>query len=174
MDSKKFDFMWNVHSYQNEYIRFADTKAIVVLGWVSAISGLMISLDRHHLLFKPKEIDWSLAVFGLLAPTWMAFISLTVSFIACVFVLFPRLPKSFSGKSENTLIFWDEVQSFKNASDYNRAIEAATDQDLIRKVSQHLFTLSEISRLKYQIAQWALGAGVVGTLFAGLVVLATS
>ena len=37
------EFFWKVHSYTNEYIRFADTKAELVIGWTLALVGALRS-----------------------------------------------------------------------------------------------------------------------------------
>jgi hypothetical protein len=63
------DFIWKVHSYTNEYIRFADAKAGAVIAWCSALTAALFAAKAHY-KFRGSSIDF----FGFLAL--VAFLSL--------------------------------------------------------------------------------------------------
>lgn len=71
-DDASIEFLWNSHSYLNEYIRFADTKAEIVIGWTSAVIGALLASGFH------KHFDVS--IIGVLC-----FASLAVLVTAFVF-----------------------------------------------------------------------------------------
>jgi hypothetical protein len=61
------EFLWKVRAYTNEFIRFADTKAALVVAWTSALVSGQFGLKARHRLrparFAPLRIDW-LEAFG--------------------------------------------------------------------------------------------------------------
>ncbi len=97
-DFDRDGFLWNVHSYINEYIRFADTKAELVIGWITAITGglLAVQFQKKLNLCHMAGIASSIG-FGLLV----------LSFVFAFLVLLPRLrtsqPKGF--------IFWRSIRA---------------------------------------------------------------
>jgi hypothetical protein len=81
------DFLWQVHEYTNEHIRFADTKAaFIVAASTALISALVASLILDSLLRRALSV-WSgsqwIAAFGLLL--------LSASVVLGVVAIRPRL-----------------------------------------------------------------------------------
>ena len=56
------DFLWKTHSYMNDYIRFADTKAAVVIALSTALLGGLIAAEAHH--------GCSLRLLNFVEPAW--------------------------------------------------------------------------------------------------------
>src|SRR5262245_55396837 len=89
------EFLWNVHSYINEYIRFGDAKAGLVIAWTTALIGGLVAVKfQEH--FK---LTWQggVSVFG--------FVLLVLAFICAFAAVIPNL-----GSSQHTgLIFWKNI-----------------------------------------------------------------
>ena len=115
------DFLWQVHGYTNEYIRFADTKAAFIAAATSALIGTSISssvLDSF-LLKAPclwYRSQW-LALIGLLM--------LSLSTICSLAVVWPRL----WNKTPVGFIFWESIAGHRSAVNFSKAIHKATGQE---------------------------------------------
>jgi hypothetical protein len=156
MDDKQ-EFLWNVHSYTNEYIRFADTKAAVVVAWSSAIIGALASqsVQNRFLDIQLRSADWLNAGTALLA-----FILTAAGFLISLYVVFPRLTKG--GKPHDTdLVFWEHVRAFDSAAAYSHAIEQQKDLSLC--LSRHVYVIAEIARKKYWWLRVAICSTAIGT-----------
>jgi len=44
----EWEFAWKVHAYTNDYIRFADAKAGVVITWCASLVALLFAAKAHH------------------------------------------------------------------------------------------------------------------------------
>jgi hypothetical protein len=47
-DTAHGEFIWKVHPYTNDYIRFADTKAAAVIAWCVSLISLLFASKAHH------------------------------------------------------------------------------------------------------------------------------
>lgn len=148
------DFLWQVHEYSNEYIRFADTKAAFIAAATSALIGASISssvLDSF-LLKAPSVWYWSqwLAAIGLLLLSLSTFFSLVV--------VWPRL----WNKTSVGFIFWEAITGHQSAANFSQAIHKTTGQERTTSIAEHLFILGSVARRKYLYAKYALWLGVPG------------
>jgi hypothetical protein len=148
------DFLWQVHGYTNEYIRFADTKAAFIAAATSALIGTSISssvLDSF-LLKTPclwYRSQW-LALIGLLM--------LSLSTICSLAVVWPRL----WNKTPVGFIFWESIAGHRSAANFSQGIHKATGQERTTAIAEHLFILGSVARRKYLYVKYALWLGVPG------------
>src|SRR5689334_35084 len=78
---KPVEFLWNTHSYVNEYIRFADTKAELVIGWTSAVMGALLAADFDK--------NFGLSASGILSAVGLG--CLLAAFVCAFMAVVPRL-----------------------------------------------------------------------------------
>jgi len=179
--AEALEFGWNVHTYLNEYIRFADAKAGVVMAWCAALIGAMFSARVHECLLKwPVFIGWTWAglveVLGALA----AFVLLVLAIVGGAAVIVPRLrrtPIAKDGKQPNStqsssapepagLIYWDDILMHGDRASYGTALRQATPQ----YVADHNFVLAEIAKEKYGWVAWSVWIAAVGTAVAAVMI----
>ncbi len=155
------NFLWEVHKYTNEYIRFADTKAGFIAGAATALIGGLIasSLFDSILLARPRL--WS-------NLQWLGFASLlllVVSLGLSVAAIQPRL----WNKTSVGFIFWGSIAGHGSMLQFTRAIHDLSLLGKTSAISDHLFILSSIAKRKYAFVGWAFSVGVAGGALAGLV-----
>lgn len=155
------DFLWKTHSYLNECIRFADTKAELVIAWTSAMIGALLAGGQH------KQIECSLV--GLSNVSGLLF--LAVAFTCAFVAVFPRMrtsqPKGF--------IFSESILAHASGEDYFDAFRKLSANDdsksLIRPIAEHIYDLSGISRLKYLWVSRSIGAAFAGSALSAIAYL---
>lgn len=164
------EFLWNVHSYLNEYIRFADAKAVVVIAWASALFGALHSADAHHFLdprtFTLTSPEFWLSLHGIGA--FLGFALLTGSFTVAVGSIIPRL---WDGTKPG-FIFWGNVLRYAGPADFYSAL--LNEPDLPRHLAEHIYTLARIATTKYSRIAWAIRLAFLGSIAAGLTVLCSA
>lgn len=149
-------YLWNVHSYTNNYIRFSDAKAGVVIGFcVAALVGLH-STPYTTELIRSSLMDWSLGL-------WAAALA-TVAFMggACsaAWSIRPRLTNT----QKRGFVFWDSIRGFGNVQDFVANLSKQSSIDLNKHLAEHLFTLADVCSKKYT---WV-NRGVLLALIGGL------
>lgn len=165
--TKRVEFLWQVHSYVNEYIRFADTKAALTIAWATALLGVLYA-ERVHA--TPDRNT------GFLAITLMAAVPLCVGFVLAVWSILPRLFRNRIGKfaaksaKENGsksagLIYWNDVLSLNDAATYLLSIEKLNDESIIEQLSWHIFVLSGVAKSKYRLVNLSITVVAIGSLF---------
>jgi len=160
----KNSFLWNVHSYMNEYIRFADTKAGVVTAWSTALLSVLVATRAFNHFLDGKL--W--CVTGWIAL--LSFALLAGAFGTAVFVIAPDLRVGGKEKRTRDLIFWKSVREFKNADEYRQAVESETDP--IRPLASHVYSLADVAKRKFRCVDLSILLAAVGTLFAIVVIFA--
>lgn len=159
-DSHTSEFLWDVHKYTNDYIRFADTKAAFTASVVTALIGSLVASSILDSCFRIRLWRWS----PLQWVTLLGLILLTGSLVLCIAAIRPRLwnntPVGF--------IFWDSIVAHKTAHQFTRALHALTDRQRSEVVSDHLFILATIAKRKFEYVGWAIYAGAIGGMLAGI------
>jgi hypothetical protein len=163
MQSDRNDFLWNVHGYVNEHIRFADTKAAIVLAWAGAIVGGLVSNGSYKnfqegRLFQPES--WLLAW-----ATLIAFLLLAIAWLVAVLVVTPRVTYSDGGMKG--LIFWRQVKMFPDATNYTTAVEQCSN--LQACVAEHVYDLSNVADQKFIRVSYSILIALAGTALATLI-----
>jgi hypothetical protein len=159
----RLDFLWKIHGYTNDYIRFADTKAGFVAATVAALIGGVVASHPFDSLARATSGSWP-------AHTWWSIVALgtlLLSFAFAIVAIRPRLhstvPKGF--------IFWNSVVA--QGSDLNYAEECSklTVSGMEKNVAHHIFALATICKRKYFWTNLAIVTAVLGAALAGIVIL---
>lgn len=153
-------YVWNVHSYVNEYIRFADAKA----GAVSVISGTLLGLlyagDLQKYLVRTSIGDWN--IMGWLSCLAFFFLSLSIMF--SVLAIRPRLKNN----QPTGFIFWESILAFGSSNKLVENFMKESEQGLTEHLLSHLYTLSWISSRKYKWVNAGILAAVAGGITGAL------
>jgi len=160
----RLSFLWNVHSYTHEYIRFADAKACVVIAWAGALLGFLISADAHKgLLTLP--CNWQ--VFLLRFAAVLAFACLAASFVLAVIVVLPRVQKGTS----KGFVFWKSIVAHGSMDHFRDAVRHLSESDLESEICNHLSIVASVADRKYWLITWSIGIGLLGSIAAAIVLL---
>ena len=172
----EWEFAWKVHAYTNDYIRFADAKAGVVITWCASLVALLFAAKAHHNFMEGRfTSDFSVGQTALATGSVLAYILLAAA-VACAFwCVKPRLWTWRGGvKQEKGLIYWGQVQQYPSPTAYAEALKQAQPTDLARAVAEHIYTVGGIAHAKFTWIGRSLIFGATGTLLAAIVVLFTS
>jgi hypothetical protein len=155
-------FLWDVHKYTNDYIRFADTKAAFVAAASTALIGALVGSSALDSCFRAMPATWLqwVAIAGLLL--------LAVSLILSALAIRPRLWNHTSVG----YIFWESIKGHKTARAFSQAISELSASGRTAATSDHLFVLASVATRKYGYVKWAIHAGIAGGLLAGIVLFA--
>jgi hypothetical protein len=154
-------FLWEVHRYTNEYIRFADTKAAFIAGTSAALIGSLVASSLFDATFRSTPCLWS----GLQWTGLVSLLLLVVSLGLSIAAIRPRL----WNKTSVGYIFWGSIAGHKSMLQFTRAVHELSLLGMTNAVSDHLFVLSSIAKRKYAYVDWALSVGVAGGALAGIV-----
>lgn len=183
-----FDFLWKTHSYLNDYIRFADTKAALVIALSTALMGGMLSVEAHHWC-SPRLLDienpaWKQTWLGVGAVISLS--SLTLAFLSSILTLNPRLWSTATSGLIATIkhnmstaaptlahspgfIYWGEILAHSSPDNYWASMSRQTKGDLEQYLGKRLFVLAGIADQKYLFVSRAflflLVGAVSGSLF---------
>lgn len=155
------DFLWKVHNYTNEYIRFADTKAAFLITAGSALVGVLVSSDVLDKSLKPAA-HWGFS-------TWLGLLglfSLVVSILCAAWAIKPRL----WGSAAVGLIFWESVRRHETNEAYYAALQRQSGE-YSKTVADHVYALGAVAKRKYLYVNLAIVFAIPGGLLAGTSVL---
>lgn len=160
---ERLDYLWKIHGYTNDYIRFADTKAGFAAGVVLAVMGALVASHTFDSLgripFAQLHYRVWLGVLGLA--------TLISSFIFAVLAIKPRL----KSETHKGFIFWESVREYGSDFSYAGACKKLSTDEMEFNVSRHIFALAGIAKRKYFWTNLSILTGSVGGLIAGAVVL---
>jgi hypothetical protein len=143
----------------NEYIRFADTKAGVVIVLASGLVAGLYAAKLHVPIMSasPFALGW----LGVLSA--LGFLFLTSGILLAVWAIRPRL----TNDQRRGFVFWESIRGFRSASEYWQALRAEGEERLGEHLAGHLYMLSSVCRRKYfwvALSIWvSLGGAVAGT-----------
>jgi Family of unknown function (DUF5706) len=159
----RLDFLWKVHGYTNDYIKFADTKAGFAAGVAVAVMG---ALAASH----PFDSIWGTPFTRLPYRVWFSAVALAIlafSFISALIAIRPRLkshvPKGF--------IFWESVVAHESDIIFAGECKKLSADEMELNVSRHIYALAAICTRKYFWTNLSIWAGAVGGLLAGSTIL---
>lgn len=156
-------FQWSVHSYINEYIRYADTKAALVIAYASAMIGVLYARGLHKTFTEHAIGTWSLRVY-LSAG---AFSLLAVSILLAACSVAPRL----STHGDRGFVFWDDIRRHDSPDSYNGALCSLSSEDLTSQLSTHIFSLSGIAKNKFRLVGFSSWTALIGSAVAGFLLV---
>lgn len=143
----KDDFVKHHHNYLNDYIKFADAKALGVI----TINGLVMKMVYDHLTNNINETKYFLLLLG--------FILLIIGIVFSALVVFPRT----SDKQEKGLIFWENVNSFVK-DEYVKEINNISEKELFDKMVEQNYFLAVTATKKYSVLRLAFLFSFLGYL----------
>jgi hypothetical protein len=161
------DFLWHVHAYTDENIRFADTKASIVIVWSAVLLGYLISAKAHHLFLHAGFAKLSAggqahALLGLVTFGFLA-----AAFLLAVLTISPNLRDERSPG----FLFWKRIRAHKSAARFREQLLQRSSEDLASHLAGNVFILAGVCQRKYRRLQWAIRTACCGSLAAGVVVL---
>jgi hypothetical protein len=158
----KESFLWDVHRYTNEYIRFADTKAAFVAGVDAALIGAAVSSSLYDSCLHQPLCHWS-------AVIWVAIVGITllsVSIGFCVTTIIPRLGHNVV----HGFIYWDSVLAHGSAKQFILAYDALGPETKRHEIANHIYVLASIAEKKYRFVRLAMQSGGVGWVLTAVAV----
>jgi hypothetical protein len=164
---QKREFLWKVHTYTNEYIRFADTKAGFCVGTASALIAALFASKSHELFIDAFSHKSSGTGNFLPIVSLLAFVALGTSIVAAVTAIRPRL----WSRSNKGFIFWDDISKYGSATEFAAGHEIQTEIELTECLSRHLYTLATVCTRKYFWIGAAIWLVSVGGVLAVIVLL---
>jgi Family of unknown function (DUF5706) len=156
-------FLWDVHKYTNDYIRFADTKAAFMVAVSTALIGTLVSSSVFDSSFHQNLCHWTVYRWS----AWGGLLLLICSLLSGVMVIRPRL----WNKANPGYIFWNSVVAHRTPERFAVALGKLSAADRTRQVSDHLFILARIAERKYTLVAFGLLSGTIGGLLTGAVLL---
>ena len=155
----RLTYLWSVHSFTNECIRFSDTKAgavvVIATGLIGALYGSEIHRRSTLLPVAPSDPKAWAAL--------SAFILLILGVLCGAWSIIPRLQKC----RERNFIFWDNVLEFRSAADYAKALRAESFEGLLDHLASELFIVASICRIKYRWLRLSISLALLGGLIGG-------
>jgi hypothetical protein len=159
---EKVGFLWDVHRYTNEYIRFADTKAAFIAGVDAALIGTAISSSLFDSCLHRPPCHWSVAL-------WLGIggiIPLSISIAFCVLTIIPRLWHN----ATHGFIYWDSVIAHGSPKKFGDAFTALSSDGMTSELTNHIYVLGTIAKKKYGFVRKAIWSSVVGCVLTGMAV----
>jgi hypothetical protein len=163
-DKYSQEFGRNVNGYLRDYIKYADTKAGILLLIEAGLLYKVTESWRWILKLNTQAVDISAFQIFLMALTTL---SLLVSLFIALGVIFPRLGEK--GKKKG-YIFWLDVAKFPSAETYAKEVLDLPEKELDTILSEQNYYLSVTAKRKYQWLQWAFYLGIP-SIFVNIVVL---
>jgi hypothetical protein len=155
------DFLWEVHKYTNEYIRFADTKAAFIAGVSTALIGSLVASSLFNSCLRTTPWSWS-------KLQWTAAVGLSLLAISVgcsIAVIRPRL----WNKVSVGYIFWGSIAGHVTAPNFTRAVQKLNQTERSCAISDHLFVLASIAKRKYGYVDRGLYFGIGGGTLTAIV-----
>jgi hypothetical protein len=167
-------FVWHTHSYTNEGIRFADTKAAAVVAWCSGLIAVLFAAKAHRRFMDVSptltNIMWGETILG--ATSLLAFLLLAAAVLCAFLAIVPRL-WSREGAAGHIpgYIYWEVVRPHPSPAAYKTEVLTQNQETLLGHVVEHIYVLAGIAKKKYYWVSRSLWVAAIGSLFAGVVSL---
>lgn len=158
------DFLWEVHKYTNEYIRFADTKAAFTAGASTALIGSLVASSLFDSAFCTAPCHWS-------KLQWMGMVALILLALSIGLSVAAIRPRLWNNRSVG-FIFWGSIVGHETARNFAHAVQGLTRQEMMNSISEHLFVIATIAKRKYAYVDRSIYAGVAGGVIAAVVLFA--
>ncbi|KGX83132.1 Pycsar system effector family protein [Pontibacillus marinus] len=142
------------HTYLNDYIKFADAKALALI----TINGLIIRVLFSYLTNNLMETKYFFALTSC--------ILLLIAIFLAVLVVYPRT----SDKNKKGLIFWENVSNMEK-DNFLSELKEIDENELLNKFNEQNYFLACTASKKYSILRKGFlftGLGFIGLIIAGL------
>lgn len=148
------DFLWQVHEYTNEYIRFADTKAAFIAAASTALIGTCISSSILDSSLRKALSAWYWSQWYAIAGLLLLSIALVLSLLGIRPRLWNETPVGF--------IFWESIFGHQSATNSSQTIHKTTAHERTNAIAEHLFILASVAKRKYACVNYAMWSGIAG------------
>lgn len=145
---EKLTFIYHVHKSLNEYIKFSDSKAGILL----AASGVLLTLMLRWV--QDGRYQGIPLLLYILCSLFLA-----SSFFMFFFSIYPRIKI----KRPEGMIFWESILKRK-PNEYVKTIHGMDADKILTEVSQDVYDLSRIAHKKYESVE-------VGMIFLGIALI---
>ena len=156
------DFLWDVHKYTNDYIRFADTKAAFTAGAATGLVGALIGSSICDSLFKVRWCHWS-------TLQWTGLVGMLLVLLSLILSIAAIRPRLWTTKHGSGFIFWESILEHGSARHFTTSVHHLTEREQSEAVSNHLFDLAAIAKRKYLYVNRAIWSGTIGGVLIGVV-----
>lgn len=146
MDSK-LEILWRIYATINEWIKFSDTKAAVILGTDGVIAGIILTnfVTIRSMLYKYPG-------FYILFSAGALAILLSVYFtVRC---LNPTLDV---GEADSLIYFAHISKKFKTSHEYSKEVNKIFNEDskIEEQINDQIWANSKVAWKKYTAVVWA-------------------
>jgi hypothetical protein len=159
------DFAWKTHEYLHNYVRFADTKAALVIAWCSTVLGALYAAGLHSAVAPSRftVTDWSGAATAAATAVWL----LAPSLLLAAWAIAPRL----NTKQRGGLVFWDSIRVNADEEIFARALAHRDPRHLTHHLCIQIYTVAGIAKRKYWCVLVSVYLSLAGSILAGLAFL---
>ena len=168
------EFMWRVHVYSTEHIRFADQKAAAVIAWCGGLIGVLFATKAHQRFMAPGAA-LSHADVGAVTLALASFFAFAILAAAACFAFWCVKPRLWSREHSPGhvpgYIYWETVRAHANPATFSTAVTGLSAAELDAHLVEHVYVLAGIARLKYLYVDRSIWVGFVGSAVAALVTL---
>ena len=156
------EFGRNNNNYLNEYIRFADTKAGILL---AIEGGFLVKLSDNWSkilsnISGGKDLTPIFSIELQLTLLVIATIIMLLSTIATLWVIIPRLGE----KSKRGYIFWENIAEFPSAKKYVEEVFELSKKELDSILLEQNYYLARTAKRKYRVLRLAFILGSIAIL----------
>jgi hypothetical protein len=151
--SSPTDFSTQTLSHLNEYIKFADQKASILLTGQLAFLGLFVNFLNQ--LWPGPGLEFRIL-------SGMAITAILVSVVFAGWVIYPQ-----TEPSGTNLLFWENITA-KSLDNYKSEINALDEDSAIEELIEENHLLAEVASKKYKRLKIALISTAATVLFATL------
>ena len=163
LNASTAEFTWKTHDYVNAYIRFADTKAGVVIVFCSGLMAALYAAKVHIAILNTAPGVWgSIQVIGCFA--WVV---LVFAAVCAALVVLPRL----TSQQPQGFIFWQSILAFKSADGFCQAYGARREAQLAEHLARHLYDLASVADRKYFWVGLSVWSALGGSILAATAIL---
>lgn len=160
-DAKTSEFLWEVHRYTNEYIRFADTKAVFIAGASTALIGSLVASSIFDSCFRTPLCSWT-------KLQWMGVVGLVLLAISLGLSIAAIRPRLWN-KTSVGFIYWGSITGHGTAQHFAQEARVMSDRDKAVAIAYHLYMLATIAKRKYSYVDKALIIGLLGGVSTGII-----
>lgn len=139
---------WNILNNTNDWIRYSDTKAVILLTLYGVIITIIYS-NANDVLLALNSSKFMLC---------LAILTIVLSFLSVLFSLLcvnPRLKNT----NPNSIIYFGHIQEkFKTPNEYLMKSNKTLDEekDYLRELSEQVYTNSIIAWKKFSNVTWSI------------------
>ena len=163
-DKRLSDYLWNLHKYVNDYVRFGDTKAAVILVFCTGLVGVLYNVKAPKRLLNVAPADWTFGD-GLLV---LSLILLSAAVFCIAMVIVPRT----RSRQTRGFVYWNTILEHGTAETYWQKISERTDRELSEHLAHHVYDVASIVSRKYWWMNWAMRLALPGAGLGAMMALA--